>query len=50
MYDLSIKEAPESEMELNPVFKDIRQIKGVVTLGQDPSSKAYYLCLQLNKE
>ena len=37
MYSLSIKEAPGSGMELNKL-KILNGVKGVVTLGQIPSS------------
>jgi hypothetical protein len=51
MYGSSIKGAPESAMELNPVFKDIKQIKDMLTLGQDPTQLSLlFMCLQLNKE
>ena len=51
MYGLSIKGAPGSAMELNPVFTDItwNQVKGVVTLGQDPTQLSLlFVQLQLN--
>jgi hypothetical protein len=37
MHGSSSKRAPGSEMALNPVFKGLNGIKGVVTLGQDPT-------------
>ena len=36
-YGSKSKGAPGSGLKLNPVFKDINGIKGVVTLGQDPT-------------
>jgi hypothetical protein len=45
----SIKGEPESEMELNSVFKEINKLREWLSHGKIPPSKAYCLCLQLNK-
>jgi hypothetical protein len=55
MYGSRIKRAPGSGMELNPVFKEVNKwkllngIKGVVTLGQDPTQLSFHL-MKRNKE
>jgi hypothetical protein len=49
MYGSSNKRTPENVMNLNPVFKDIKQIKGVVTLGEDPTQLSLlFMFLQSN--
>ena len=51
MYGARIKGA----LELHPVFKEVDRlkilngIKGVVTLGQDPTQLSLFIHLQLNK-
>jgi hypothetical protein len=42
MYVSSIKQSPRSAIDLNHVFKDIKQIKGVVSSGQDPAYISLY--------
>ena len=44
MYGSKSKGAPGSGLKLNPVFKDINGIKGVVTLGQDPTQLNICIC------
>lgn len=52
MYTTRRKGAPENRMELNPMFKDMQNLKkswmlnglkGVVTSGQDPTHVSFQL-------